>query len=96
MGSAHGQAGVDLQVQGGQQAFIDRQGCQWGANALVMPVGSRVERAAAQRDAAETPLNWTETAQPPRPTAAPHGVTGADSLGTTQAHGGGRDGGMQR
>lgn len=96
MGSAHGQAGVDLQVEGGQQALVDRQGRHWGTEAVVVPIGSCVERAAAQGDATETPLNWTETAQPPRPTAAPDGVTGADSLGTTQTHGGERDGGMQR
>lgn len=53
-----------------------------------MAVGPRVQRAAAQGDATEAALNWTEAAQPPRPTAAaPDGVTGADSLGTTQTHG---------
>lgn len=62
----------------------------------MMPVGPRVERAAAQGDAAETPLNWTETTQPPRAAAAPDGVTGADSLGTAQTHDGDKDGGMQR
>lgn len=90
VGSAHGQTGVDLQVEGGQQALVDGQGRQRGPQAVVMPVGARIERAAAQGDAAETPLNWTETTQPPRPTAAPDRVTGADSLGPTQTHSGER------
>lgn len=89
MGPAHGQAGVDLQVEGRQQALVDRQGGQRGPQAVVMPVGPGVERAAAQGDATEAALNWTETAQPPRPAAAaPDRVTGADSLGTAQTHGG--------
>lgn len=96
VGSAHGQAGVDLQVEGRQQALVDRQGRQRGAQAVVVPVGPSIEGTAAQGDAAEPPLNWTETAQPPRPTAAPDGVTGADPLGTTQTHGGGGDDGVQR
>lgn len=95
MGSAHGQAGVDLQVEGGQQALVDRQGRQRGPQTMVMPVGACVERAAAQGEATETPLTWTETAQPPRATAAPDGVAGADSLGAAQTHGGDRGAGMQ-
>ncbi len=63
---------------------------------MLMPTGPCVERAAAQGDATEPPLNWTKTAEPPRPAAAADGVTGADSLGTTQTHGGDRDSGMQR
>lgn len=94
--SAHGQAGVDLQVEGRQQALVDRQGRQRGAQAVVVPVGPSIEGAAAQGDAAEPPLNWTKTAQPPRPAAAPDRVTGADPLGTTQTHGGGREDGVHR
>lgn len=60
--SAHGQAGVDLQVEGCQQALVDRQGRQRGAQAVVVPVGPSIEGAAAQGDAAEPPLNWTKTA----------------------------------
>lgn len=95
MGSAHGQAGVDLQVEGGQQALVNRQGRQRGPEAMVMPVGARIQRAAAQGDATETPMNWTKTTQPPRPTAAPDRVTGADSLVTTQTHGGERRSGVE-
>lgn len=91
VGSAHGQGWVDLQVEGGQQALVDRQGCQRGAEAMVMPVGSRIERAAAEGDATEPPLDWTKTAQPPRAAAATDRVAGADSLGTTQTHGEERD-----
>lgn len=89
MGPAHGQAGVDLQVEGRQQALVDRQGGQRGAQAVLMPVGPRVERAAAQGDAAEAAVDRAEAAQPPRPAAAaPDGGAGADALGTTQTHGG--------
>lgn len=94
VGSAHGQAGVDLQVEGGQQALVDGQGGQRGTQAVVVPVGARVQRAAAQGDASEPALTRTEAAQPPRPAAAPHGAAGADPLGTTQTHGGEGDGGM--
>lgn len=89
VGPAHGQAGVDLQVEGRQQALVDRQGGQRGTQAVLVPVGPRVERAAAQGDAAEAAVDRAEAAQPPRPAAAaPDGGAGADALGTTQTHGG--------
>lgn len=89
VGSAHRQAGVDLQVERDQQALVNGQGGQRGAQPVVVPVGAHVQGAAAQRDAAEPPLTRTEAAQPPGAGAAPDRVTGADSLGPTQAHGGG-------
>lgn len=89
VGSVHRQTGVDLQVERGQQALVDRQGGQRGTQSVVVPVGAHVQGAAAQGDASEPPLTWTKAAQPPGAGAAPDGVTGADSLGTTQTHGGG-------
>lgn len=88
MGPAHGQVGVDLQVEGGQQALVDRQGGERGSQAVVMPVAPGVERTAAQGDAAEAALDWAEPAHPPGPAAAPDGAAGADAFGATQTHGG--------
>ena len=79
---AHGQVGVDLQVEGGQQALVDRQGGERGPQAVVVPVAPGVQRTAAQRDAAEA-------ADPPgAAAAAPDGAAGADAFAATQTHGG--------
>lgn len=93
VGSAHGQVGVDLQVQGGQQALVDRQGRQRGRQTLMVAVGAGVQGAAAQGDAAEAPRTRTETAHPPGAAAAPDRAAGADPLGSTQTHGAEGDGG---
>lgn len=87
VGSAHGQVGVDLQVQGGQQALVDRQGRQRGPQTLMVAVGAGVQGAAAQGDAAEAPRPRAETAHPPGAAAAPDRAAGADPLGSAQTHG---------
>lgn len=72
MGSAHGQVWIDLQVKRSQQALVDGQGYQRSPQAVVMPIGARIQRAAAEGDATETSLNWTKTTQPPGAAAAPN------------------------
>jgi len=61
MGSTHGQVGVDLQVQGGQQTLVDRQRRQRGPQTMMVPIGASVQGAAAQGDATESAVAWTET-----------------------------------
>ena len=94
MGPAHGQAGVDLQVERRQEALVDGQRGQRGGEAVVA-VGPGVQRAAAQRRAAEAAR--PVAADPPLSRgAAAHRAGGADPLGPAQTHGGWRRREMRR
>lgn len=53
----------------------------------MVAVGASIQTAAAQRDAAEAPLTWSEAAGPPGRSAGPDGDAGADSLVSAQTHG---------
>lgn len=81
---------VYVQVEGGQQALVNRQGRERRGGALEVAVGAGVQGAAAHGDAAEAARSWTEAAQPTH-TAAPDRVAGADSLGALQTHDGGTE-----
>lgn len=88
VGPAHGQTGVDLQVQRGQQALVDGQRGQRGAQTVVT-VGK--EGAAAERHPTKASRPGPKAADPPGGTAAADGGAGADPLGAAQTHG---DGGL--
>lgn len=85
--SAHGQVGVDLQVQRGQQALVDRQRGERGPQPTVGPAGTGEQGAGAERHTAEWPRSRSEATEPPGAAAAADGAAGADPLGPTQTHG---------